>query len=63
MVKWGYRVTKNNKLLLFKGLRDGDSENNAAISNGNLTPEFTILYYPTIQFGHGVNWAPNYWKI
>jgi hypothetical protein len=44
MVKWGYRVTKKNNLLLFKGLRDGDSENDAAFAHKILP------YYTTPQF-------------
>jgi hypothetical protein len=44
MVKRGYRVTKKNKFLLFKGLRDGDSENNAAFAHKN------VPYYTTPQF-------------
>jgi hypothetical protein len=42
-VKWGYRVTKENKLILFKVLKDEDSEIDAAFAQKNLL-FYAILY-------------------
>jgi hypothetical protein len=59
MGKWGYRVAK--KLVIFiLGIKGrGFIIYNAAFA----LQEFSVLYYPQFNFGHGVNWVPNIGKF